>query len=206
LLRELGITIPVGAGRVAPRVRLLIADASPLLPVAVRPSLESAAAEIVDLEKKILAVEAQLRALALQTPVATELQTIPGVGLLTSTALFAFVGSVDRFPSGRHFASYLGITPREHSSGSRRHLGSISKRGDAYLRTLLIHGARSILCRAKKTPHPNHLQTWALRVERKRGHNRAAVALANKLARIAWAVWKTGSSFTDEQYPRVAPL
>ena len=92
----------------------------------------------------------------------------------------------------------LGLTPREHSSGSRRRLGTISKRGDTYLRMLLIHGARAVLWHAKRpTARPlDRLRTWALQLERLRGHNKAAVALANKLARIAWAVWKHGSAFT----------
>src|SRR5437867_6547267 len=104
---------------------------------------------------------------------------------------------VQRFPSGRHFASYLGLTPRERSTGQRRQLGAISKRGDAYLRMLLIHGARAVLCHAKtKTaPAPDRLRAWALHLERFRGHNKAAVALANKLARIAWAVWKYDTDF-----------
>jgi transposase len=113
------------------------------------------------------------------------------VGLLTATALAAFVGDVQRFPSGRHFASYLGLTPRESSSGLRRRLGAISKRGDPYLRMLLIHGARSVLLHAKKaTGERDRLRTWALERERARGHNKAAAALANKLARIVWAVWR----------------
>jgi transposase len=111
--------------------------------------------------------------------------------LLTATALVAFVGHVHRFPSGRHFASYLGLTPRETSSGLQRRLGRISKRGDPYLRMLLLHGARSVLCHAKKaTGARDRLRGWALERERLRGHNEAAVALANKLARIAWAVWR----------------
>jgi transposase len=125
------------------------------------------------------------------------LRTIPGVGLLTATALVAFVGDVHRFPSSRHFASYLGLTPRESSSGLRRRLGAISKRGDPYLRMLLIHGARSVLLYAKKKPAGEHdrLRTWALDRERARGHNKAAVALANKLARVAWAVWRREQPF-----------
>jgi transposase len=109
---------------------------------------------------------------------------------LTATALVAAVGEVQRFPSGRHFASCLGLTPRERSTGQRRRLGAISKRGDAYLRMLLIHGARAVLCHAKgKTaPAPDRLRAWALQPERTRGHNKAAVALASKLARTAWAV------------------
>ena len=111
----------------------------------------------------------------------------------------AFVGDIHRFPSGRHFSSYLGITPREHSSGLIRRLGSISKRGDPYLRMLLIHGARSVLWAAKKREHPNRLEIWALNIERSRGHNKAAVALANKLARIVWAVWKSETRFQEEE-------
>jgi transposase len=103
----------------------------------------------------------------------------------------AFVGDVRRFPTGRRFASYLGLTPRESSSGLRRRLGAISKRGDPYLRMLLIHGARSVLLHAKKPTSPrDRLRTWALEREQARGHNKAAVALANKLARIVWAVWQ----------------
>ena len=95
-----------------------------------------------------------------------------------------------RFPAARHFASYLGLTPRESSSGLQRHLGRISKRGDPYLRMLLIHGARAVLLHAKKAKVCDRLRTWALERERARGHNKAAVALANKLARIVWAVWR----------------
>ena len=124
------------------------------------------------------------------------LRTISGVGLLTATALVAFVGDVQRFPSGRHFASYLGLTPRETSSGLRRRLGAISKRGDPYLRMLLIHGARSVLCHAKRPKGKRDpLRAWALERERARGHNKAAVALANRLARIVWAVWRNERAY-----------
>jgi transposase len=118
---------------------------------------------------------------------------------LTATALVAAVGDVQRFPSARHFASYLGLTPREHSTGPRQRLGAISKRGDTYLRMLLIHGARSVLCRAKMrtAPPSDRLRAWAVQVERLRGHNKAAVALANKLARIAWGVWRHGTDYVE---------
>lgn len=118
---------------------------------------------------------------------------------MTATALVGFVGDVQRFPSGRSFASYLGLTPREHSSGFRRRLGSVSKRGNSYLRELLIHGARAVLLAAKRRRHQDHLRVWALNVELLRGHNKAAVALANKLARIAWAVWKRDVDYRSRQ-------
>ena len=125
-------------------------------------------------------------------PLVEKLETIPGVGLLNATALSAMTGDFSRYPSGRHFASSLGLTPKEHSSGLRRRLGAISKRGDTYLRTLLIAGARSVLLSAHRTKRPHRLQEWALEVERRRGRNRAAIALANKLARVVWAVAMRG--------------
>jgi transposase len=190
LLRELGFAIPVGARQVVPHIWALVSDADSGLPDALRPVLVEAAREIGELEVRIRAIERSLETLADASPVLVRLRTIPGVGLLTATALLAFVGEVHRFPSGRHFASYLGLTPRETSSGLQRRLGRISKRGDPYLRMLLIHGARSVLCHAKKTTGArDRLRGWALERERLRGHNKAAVALANKLARIVWAVW-----------------
>lgn len=140
-------------------------------------------------------VEKHLGAIAAQTPVVERLRTIPGVGLLTATALTGFVDDVARFPTGRHFACYLGLTPREHSSGGRRSLGRISKRGDVYLRMLLIHGARAVLRGAQPKSDPDRFRRWALDVQQRRGHNKAATAVANKMARIVWAVWKFGKPF-----------
>lgn len=124
-----------------------------------------------------------------------QLLSVPGIGLLTSTALIAFIGDIERFPSARHFSSYLGLTPRESSSGNIRRLGRISKRGDVYLRMLLTHGARSVLFGAKRCKDVDRLRQWALTVEKRCGHSRATIALANKIARIAWAVWKRDVRF-----------
>jgi transposase len=118
---------------------------------------------------------------------------IPGIGTLTATALFATVTDVHAFKSGRHLASWLGLTPREHSSGSRRRLGRMSKQGDAYVRMLLIHGARSALNAARRCAQGDRplteLQAWALKRTELAHVNKATVALANKLVRIVWAVW-----------------
>lgn len=197
LLREFGLIIPLGPQRVVPQVAAWLEDADSAIPGLLRPALAEAIKDIREIETRIRAVERQLESVATESLVIGQLRTIPGIGLLTATALVATVGDVVRFPSGRHFASYLGLTPRESSTGLRRHLGAISKRGDVYLRMLLIHGARSVLCHAKtKTaPAPDRLRAWALHVERLRGHNKAAVALANKLARIVWAVWRHGQDY-----------
>ena len=136
------------------------------------------------------------------------MRLIPGIGLLTSTAIRATVGDIQRFPSGRHFASWLGLTAREYSSAEHRRLGGICKRGDVYLRTLLVHGARSALLaahQAQKAGRPlDYLRRWALECERQRGHNKATVALANRLARIIWATWKYERSFDGNWATAVA--
>jgi len=195
LLRELGFVIPMGAEKVVPQAWLFIEDADSGFPEALRHSFAELCQSIRALDERIRDTERQLRALASQMPAAQRLESIPGIGLLIATALLACVGDVHRFPSGRHLASFLGLTPREFSSGSTRRLGRISKRGDAYIRMLLVHGARSVLWHAKKLKRPDRLSAWALRLEKTAGHNKAAVALANKMARIAWAVLKHDRDF-----------
>jgi transposase len=196
LLGEFGITMPVGARHVVPQVRMLVEDATTSVPMVLRTVLVETCDEIDVLEERVAQVDRQLAAVARQLPDVVLLQTVPGIGLITATALVALVGSVQRFPSGRHFASYLGLTPKEDSSASRRRLGAISKKGDTYLRMLLIHGARAVLWSARSRKEPTPLQAWALRTQAHRGHNVAAVAVANKLARIVWAVWTQQRPFT----------
>lgn len=202
-LREQGVVVPVGAARLLPALQAILEDADSGLPDSLRPVLASARDEIVALERRVASVEQQLRALARQLPIVGRLRTVPGIGLITATALVAFVGDAQRFPTGRHFASYLGLIPRERSSGKRRRLGRISKRGDVYLRMLLTHGARSVLWHANSHDRQDRLRAWALSLEARRGHNKAAIGLANKLARIVWAVWTTGHEF-EEQLPQAA--
>ena len=203
LLREQGIFIPLGARNVVPQVWAVLEDADSAVPEALRPFLAEVLHEIRDLERRIESCERQLELLAGQLTAVQRLLTIPGVGLLIATALVAFVGDVRRFPSSRHFASYLGLAPRERSSGAIRRLGRISKRGDVYLRMLLIHGARSALRAATTHKQPDRLRSWALKVREHHGTRKAAVALANKLARIIWKVWR-GDDTTFESSPHAA--
>jgi transposase len=195
LLRELGINIPLGAKLVLPRLSQALSDPQGSIPDSLHPVLLAAAAEIRTLEQNILQVERLLETLSRSLPAVSALRSVPGIGLLTATALIASVGDPSRFRSGRRLSSCLGLVPREHSSGCSRHLGSITKRGDPYLRTLLTHGARSVLWAAKHDKHPDALRRWALSVQARRGHNRATIALANKLARIAWAVWSKNTLY-----------
>lgn len=191
-LRELGVFVAAGAGRgLRQIVEVLDGDT---LPPPLRASYAHVVAEIRRLDTDIDDVERQLLALTAHSEPVQRLQQIQGIGLLTSTALVAAAGSPDHFRSARRFAAWLGLTPREYSSGNRRYLGRISKQGDVYLRTLLIHGARSVLIHARrrhKAGQPlNRLQRWAVQLHARVGHNKAAVGVANKLARIAWATWK----------------
>jgi transposase len=193
ILREHGVLLPAGARAALQAVPALLEAAPTTLPAHLRHVLTSVHEEIRALEARIAELERELRVLAAADPVVTRLQTIPGIGLLTATALVGSVGHIHAFRRARQFASWLGVTPREQSSGTRRHLGGISKRGDVYLRCLLTHGARAVLVSAQRrqaAAQPlTHVHQWALSVRTRRGHNKATIAVANKLGRTVWAVW-----------------
>ena len=200
LLREQGVVIPVGAVAGTRRVAALLEDPDAAVPPLLRAPIRALLQEVQQLEMHLRALDKQLEILRRTHPVAARLSQVPGVGPLTATALVGSVPHIGAFRSGRHFASWLGLTPRERSSGQRRHIGCISKRGDIYLRTLLIHGGRAVLraadVRARRdvtalTP----FQRWAVQTAARRGQNRAAVAVANKLARFIWAVWLREQDF-----------
>lgn len=195
LLRESGHFLPAGARHVVTKAWALLEDSESGLADPLRLALAEACLEIQEFEQRIRTVEKQLKLLIEQISVAKSLLSIPGIGLVTATALIAFVGNVERFATSRHFASFLGLTPRERSSGQTRRLGAISKRGDTYLRMLLIHGARAVLSSAKRLKNPDRLKAWAWGLRERSGYNKASVALANKMARIVWAVWRSGTEY-----------
>lgn len=196
-LREIGFFIPLGAKSVEPRVRAILAEED--IPVPLAHLYNGLLEEIADLASKIKQAEGSLKALTQHDQRVHLLQQVPGIGIMTSTALVASIGNPHRFSNGKKLASWLGLTPSERSSGNRRRLGSISKRGDCYLRMLITHGARSVLARAKLLKRNGSeltpLQQWATQLEQRVGHNKATCAIANKLARICWAIWTTKSTF-----------
>ncbi len=193
ILREHGLLLPAGPRAALQAVPTILDDAESPLPRHLRHVLASVHDDVRAIEARIADLERELRVLAAADPVVTRLRTIPGIGLLTATALVGSVGHIHAFRRGRQFASWLGLTPREHSSGHRQRLGGISKRGDVYLRCLLTHGARAVLIAAqrhRRDAQPlTRLHHWALTVRDRRGHNKATIAVANKLGRIVWAVW-----------------
>lgn len=145
------------------------------------------------LNERIKRYDTQVKQLAKSCPRAVKLMDIPGIGELTSTALIAKVDDFSAFRKGRDFAAWLGLTPREYASGEKRVLGKISKQGDRYLRTLLIHGARGAIRGVlKKDKDANAYTRWIHQLVQRIGMNKAAVALANKHARMIWALCKHG--------------
>ena len=142
--------------------------------------------EFLALDQRLASYDEQLTAIGQAHPECQRLQTIPGIGPVTATALIAAIGDATQFKNGRQLAAWLGLVPREHSTGGKPRLLGISKRGDVYLRTLLVHGARTIL-RWVDTKSDDRSR-WLRALIARRGKNRAAVAFANKNARIVWAL------------------
>ncbi len=203
VLAEQGVVFGRGR-RVALRgvARLLgEAEAAAALPEAVRVVLRALLEAHTELEARVRALEAALQAWHQGCEASRRLATIPGIGPLTATALVATVGErAAHFRSGRHLSAWLGLVPGQHSSGARQRLGPISKRGDSYLRRLLVLGAQALLRQVRRrmaAGQPSGLP-WAERLLRRRPPNVVAVALANKLARQAWAVLHRGEPWRPQ--------
>lgn len=150
-------------------------------------------AEWEKLDEQIAHCDAQMRQWYQATAACLQIGEVEGIGVITSTAIVASVGDARQFDSGRQFAGWLGLTPKERSSGAMRHLGGITKRGDGYLRKLLVHGARAAVLAAKNKGDAR--SRWINALVERRGHNKAVVALANKNARILWALLTTGECY-----------
>jgi transposase len=189
---EFGIHIALGARIGLEQIARVLVDADSMIPYLLRTTMRALVDEIRLLEVRISELEEELGVLAKASPACATLLSVPGIGLLTATAMVAATsGEVAQYKDARHFASWFGLTPKERSSGQQRRLGRISKRGDSYLRMLLTHGARSVIHAAtmrQRAGRPlDPLRTWALAVEARSNRNKAVCALANKMARICYA-------------------
>lgn len=185
LLGEFGLVVPQGIAYVSQRVPELIEDATIELPGSFRILIARLLEQLQLLHRQIDEIEAQIQAWHRSNEASQRLAQVPGVGPITATALVATIGDAQNFDNGRQLAAWLGLVPRQHSSGGKQNLLGMSKRGDAYLRTLLIHGARSVIYRAMQKADPGN---WVFNVANRRNKNIAAVALANKTARTIWAL------------------
>jgi transposase len=192
-------------GLVAPKELLALRRAIPCwledgdngLTARFRRLLDGVWSDLRTLDARVAELDSEIAAIAQSEPAAVRLQQLRGVGPITATALVATIGDASQFANGRQLAASLGLTPRQHSSGGKDRLLGISKRGDSYLRTLLVHGARSTLRTAKSKE--DRLSQWAVRLAERSHHNVAAIALANKTARMAWAMLRHDTDYQPER-------
>lgn len=192
LLGEFGLVVPQGIAYIAQRVPALIEDAENQLPGTFRLLIQRLLDHLKALQEQVDAIEVQIKAWHRASEASQRIEKVPGIGPLTASALVASVGDAKNFDNGRQFAAWLGVVPRQHSSGGKPTLLGMSKRGDAYLRTMLIHGARSVIYRATQRADAD---SWLVKLTTRRNKNVAAVAMANKTARTVWALLAHGREF-----------
>ena len=193
LLLELGVVIPQGIRKLRTQLPLICEDLENSLTTIERSYLYDLYAELAEKDDKIIQYDHILANICKDSEQCRLLMSIPGIGLLGATAIVASIGDGKEFSNGRQLAAWLGLVPKQHSSGGKTRMQGISKRGDAYLRRLLIHGSRAVVKYSfKKTDGQS---TWLNEVISRRGTHKAIAAQANKTARIIWAVLTKGAPF-----------
>ena len=195
LLLELGIAMPQGIRHLRTMLPIIIEDLDNNQTLLEKDYLSDLYSELVELDEKVAVYDAKLAAICKQSAECMRLLKVPGIGPLSATAIVAAVGQAKEFKNGREFSAWLGLVPRQNSSGGKTKLQGISKRGDIYLRTLLIHGARAVAYRVSSGKDAR--SEWLRAVCDRRGMNRAVVARANKTARIVWAVLAKGEDYKE---------
>ena len=190
---EFGVVVPQGIQNIDRLSRIIHDPDDETLPYMARAILETLIKQLREIQETIKELEQRLVDWHRNSEASRRLATIPGIGPITATALIATVGDLKEFKSGRQFAAWIGLTPREHSSGGKQKQGSISKRGDGYLRRLLIHGARTVVRWHKNKD--DKISLWLKNISARRHTNVVTTALANKTARIVWAIMVKGEVF-----------
>ncbi|HFK2002969.1 MULTISPECIES: IS110 family RNA-guided transposase [Pseudomonas] len=197
LVAEYGLIAPKELCALRRAIPCWLEDADNGLTLRFRHLLDGLWRDLRMLDERVKELDCEISGIAANEPSAQSLQQLRGVGPMIATALVAAIGDARQFANGRQFAASLGLTPRQHSSGGKDRLLGISKRGDAYLRTLMIHGARSVLRTAPSKD--DRLSQWAVRLAERSHTNVAAIALANKTARMAWAMLRNGTAYQPER-------
>lgn len=192
LLAEFGIIMPQGIRSITKQIPEILENVENGLPGTMRNLLERLTENLKEMDRQVQALEAQIQLWHRENAASCKLAEIPGLGPITASAIVATVGDAREFKNGRQLAAWMGLVPKQHSSGGKQTLLGISKRGDTYLRTLLIHGARAVIRFAANKSSPD---SWLNKVIVRRNNNVAAVALANKNARIVWALLAHGRTF-----------
>jgi transposase len=193
LLAEFGLVFPQGIRSVYERVPALIEDAETPLPGRFRFLIERLVQHLRAIDQQVQELEQEIQRWHRDSEVSRRLEAIPGIGPITASALVASAGDARNFKNARQFAAWIGLVPRQCSSGGKSQLLGISKRGDVYLRTLLIHGGRAVVRHA--TTHVDRAGSWLTQLIARRHANVAAVAVANKNARVAWALLASGREY-----------
>ena len=193
LLAEYGRVIKQGVASVRRELPLILEDTENGLTVMARELFAELLDELGVLDERLSRCEQRIKTVNQANALCQRLDEVLGIGPITASALYAAGGDGSDFKNGRHFSAWLGLVPGQHSSGGKAVLLGISKRGNSYFRTLLIHGARSVLRHSSRKS--DKFSRWAQALLARRGHNRACVAIANKLARIAWVVMARGESY-----------
>jgi transposase len=196
LVAEYGLVAPQQLSNLRAAVPAWLEDAENGLTNRFRGLLSGLWNDLKTLDHRVTELDREINMIAQSDPVAKRLQQLRGVGPMVATALVATVGNAEQFANGRQMAASLGLTPKQHSSGGKDRLLGISKRGDAHLRSLLIHGARSVIRTAKT--REDRLSHWVTSLAERRHPNVAAAALANKTARIAWAMLRRGTDYEPD--------
>lgn len=202
LLAEYGIIIPQGSDHIAQRLPAILEDGENDLPGVFRQLLERLGGHLKELDRQVDELNAQIQRWHRENAASRKLAQIPGIGPLTASALVASIGDARSFENGRQLAAWLGLVPRQHSSGGKPTLLGMSKRGDSYLRTLLIHGARAVIRVSERQLEKT--DSWLTRLMGRRNKNVVAVALANKNARIVWALLAHNRDYQPDPVPAVA--
>ena len=197
LVAEYGLVAPQQLARLRAAVPDWLENAENGLTGRFRALLNGLWNDLKTLDHRAAELDHEINMIAQSDPVAKRLQQLRGVGPMVATALVATVGNAEQFANGRQMAASLGLTPKQHSSGGKDRLLGISKRGDAHLRSILIHGARSVIRTAREKD--DRLSQWVTSLAERRHPNVAAVALANKTARIAWAMLRHGTDYQPDQ-------
>jgi len=197
MLCEFGVVLPRGRYGFRHQLPAVLHDQRNAIPALARRLFCEVNERISALDALILAYDRELAALARSSEAASRLLAVPGVGPVTATAIVASVGDMKVFRSGREFAAWLGLVPRQYSTGGKVRLGRITKQGDVYLRTLLIHGTRAVL--ATLGNRQDRLSAWVRALVERRGYRKAAVALAAKHARMIWAMLAKGEPYRSPQ-------
>jgi len=195
LLSEFGIVIPQGIRSIPKRMPGILEDAENGLPGTMRQLLTRLNEHLAVLSLRTEELELEIKLWHKENEASQRLEAIPGIGPITASAIVASVGNAAEFKNGRQFAAWFGLVPRQHSSGGKQVLLGISKRGDTYLRTLLVHGARAVIRFAEKKAEP---ESWLRQLIARRNKNIAAVALANKNARVIWALLTKDAIFRPD--------